>query len=193
MKTRNIILILTALLCQSCLDHSANDSSKTNQQDSTSNSVLVQNDSLTSKDWRLIEIGKMLPQWPDSSLTLESAKTINANVFSVLCTHSDGVSMTTYLFTFNNNKVKDHEIIIDGADQDLSSPRNYEYKELRDSIDNKFVVVNYIQSVSDKSVLTKDGEFKTGFDFENVKIKMDSTVTALSILNDGQIRRDTLK
>jgi hypothetical protein len=101
--------------------------------------------------------------------------------------------MTTYLFTFNNNKIKDHEILIDGADQDLSSPRNYEYKELRNSIDNKFVVVNYIKSVSDKRVLTKDGEFKTGFDFENVKIKIDSTVTALSILNDGRIRRDTLK
>jgi hypothetical protein len=153
----------------------------------------VQNDSLTSKDWRLIEIEKMLPQWPDSSLTLDNTRTINTNVFFILCTHADGVNMTTYLFTFNNNKIKDHEILIDGADQDLSSPRNYEYKELRNSIDNKFVVVNYIKSVSDKRVLTKDGEFKTGFDFENVKIKIDSTVTALSILNDGRIRRDTLK
>jgi hypothetical protein len=193
MKTKDIILILTTLLYQSCLDHTSNDSSKTNQQDSTvSNSVLAQNDS-SNKDWRLIEIGKILPQWSDSSLTLEDTRTINANVFSILCTHSDGISMTTYLFTFNNRKVKDHEIIIDGADQDLSSPRDYEYMELRDSIGNKFVAVNYIQSVNDKSVLIKDGEFKTGFNFENVKIKTDSTVTALSILSDGRIRRDTLK
>lgn len=181
------------MLFQSCVDHSASENSKVIQQESpVAISVLGQHDSIPSKDRRLIEIGKIFPQWSESSLTLENVKPINANVFSVLCTHSDGVSMTTYLFTFNNDKVKDHEIIVDGADQDLSSPQNYGYKEIRDSTNNKYVVIHYIQSVIDKTVLTKDGKFKTGVNFENVKIKTDSTVTVLSILNDGRIKRDTL-
>ena len=186
--------MLTILILQSCNDHSADESSKTNHHDTTiSNLVLTKNDSVSVKDWRLSEIQRILPQWPDTSLTIGSVKEISANVFSVLCTHSDGVSMTTYLFTFNNRKVKDHELLTDQADQDLSSPLSYEYTEWRESTDNKFVVVTYIESVNDKSVLTKDGEFKTGFDFENVKIKTDSCVTELSILSDGQIKRDTLK
>jgi hypothetical protein len=195
MKSKDIILILTTLLCQSCLDYSSNESSKSNQEDSTNsrNPIFAQIDSTTIKDWRLIEIGKVLPQWPDSSLKLESAKAIDSDVFSVLCTHSDGVSTTTYLFTFNNRKIKDYEIIVEGADQDLSSPRMYQYKELIDSVDNKFVVVNYTQTVIDKGALTNNGEFKDGYNFENVKIKTDSIVLALSILNNGQIRRDTLK
>lgn len=193
MKTKNIFFILTTLLIQSCADHSTIERSETNQQDSSnSNSPLKQNDILIDKEWCLSEVGKILPQRPESSLVLESIKTINANIFSLLCTHSDGVSTTTYLFTFNNNKVKDYEILVHSTDQDLSSPRDYEYKELRDSTDNKFVVVGYIQSVNDKNVLTKDGAFKTGFNFENVTINVDSTVTTLVILNDGQIRRDTL-
>ena len=194
METRDIFFILTTLLIQSCADHSSNDRSKKNLQDSSNSiSALMQNDSLTDKDWRLSEIENILPQWPHSSLTLESVKTINANVFSVFCKQSDGVSMTTYVFTFNNNKIKDYEILVYNADQDLSSPRDYTYKELRDSTDNKFIVVGYIQSLNGKNVLTKDGDFKTGFNFENVIIKIDSTLTRLVILNDGQIRRDTLK
>ena len=178
----------------SCVEHTPNNNSNTDKQDTTiSNSIIVQTDNIPSNKWCLNEMRKVLPQWPDSSLTLSDSEKINENVFYVLCNHSDGVSMTTYLFTFNNNKVKDYEITVYGPDQDLSSPSDFEYTELRSSTDNKFIVVTYIESVNDKSVLTTTGEFKTGFDFENVTIKTDSIVTTLSILNDGIIKRDTLK
>ena len=192
MSVKNLVFILPSLALLSCCD--PNHNSTINKQDTTiSNSIIVQTDNIPSNKWCLNEMRKVLPQWPDSSLTLSDSEKINENVFYVLCNHSDGVSMTTYLFTFNNNKVKDYEITVYGPDQDLSSPSDFEYTELRSSTDNKFIVVTYIESVNDKSVLTTTGEFKTGFDFENVTIKTDSIVTTLSILNDGIIKRDTLK
>lgn len=192
MKTRGLIYILTTLLTQSCVDHSSIDNTKATQQE-TITQTLDQVDSSNTKDWCLIEIKKIFPQWADSCLVLEIAKPLYSNVQFILCTHSDGVSMATYLFTFYKNKVKDYEILENIPDKDLSSPHAYEYKKIKDINIDKFVVVNYIQSVNDKSVLTKSGEFKNGFDFENVKIKTDSSLTSLTILNDGQIRRDKLK
>ena len=107
METRDIFFILTTLLIQSCADHSSNDRSKKNLQDSSNSiSALMQNDSLTDKDWRLSEIENILPQWPHSSLTLESVKTINANVFSVFCERKDLNSFISIYYQIpigNNN------------------------------------------------------------------------------------------
>jgi len=132
-------------------------------------------------------------EWPQHKLEIEKTIIINNHTFYVLFELQNGVCAANYVMTFADNKYLEHEILEKACDLDFAGP-SYEYRILKESNDERFVVYNYYETVADKSVLNEDGvSFKKGHNFENVKINTDTTIFNIKVLTNGSIRRDTIK
>jgi hypothetical protein len=196
---RRIITFLISITLLGCSDNS------------TSRALQVQNDSLTTapvnfdstivikkggliNDSIISEIEKVT-SWrlQEGYLTIDTLANINATTSYVIYEISTGVCLTKYIMTFIDNKTKDYEVLEQGCDGDLGSPRN-EYSEQRSSLSkNKFKKVLFVETPVDKNTIDKKGDFKQGYSQDNVQMQTDSTTIEFSINSDATIKRDTFK
>jgi hypothetical protein len=124
---------------------------------------------------------------------IEKNVRLNDSVFYVLYSVNTSVNRTEYLLSFINNRAQKEVMISEGPDADLSIP-HYDFTEYKSSNDTLYEVFHYDQTVKyPEKVLTKDGQFKEGSDFENVDIKTDTTHVRIRILHNGFIVHDTIK
>lgn len=192
MKTTLKFYIVITLLT-SCLNQSQQNDLTNKTQDSTLETA-SNTDQATISDPLIDSIKKITPStFSDCNIEIESKTSVNNQTYFIIYSVSDGVCLTKYIMTFKDNKFKDYEELDKNPDQDFSIT-HYEFRQLKESNKTKFLIANYKQTVADKNVINnKDGYFKEGYNFENVKIKTDSTIISLTVLNDGNIKRDTIK
>jgi len=171
------------------------DTTKTNElKDPITNNATVARDSTTIPSWMYDEIKHVdIYDLKDSQqYKIEEITPLN-NGSLLAVTHYYGlVNGGAYLLSFQNKKLKDFEVINENVDWDLSIPNIPDSKEYILKEGNRFLVTTYYQEVADTSLINADGWFKPGHDLDNVEIKKDSTVTLLSPLDNGMIKRDTL-
>jgi hypothetical protein len=134
-------------------------------------------------------VNRNTSDYEERTVLIKKNVRLNDSVFYVLYAVSGPVSSTQYVLPFINNKPQQHEMISETADADFSIPY-YDYTEYEQSSDTLFKVFHYHQKVKypDK-VLTKDGHFKEGFDFDNVDIKADTLITKMMIHSNGSISK----
>jgi hypothetical protein len=131
--------------------------------------------------------------YEERRIQIEKNVRLNDSVFYVLYSVNSPVNRSEYVLTFIHNKPQADEMISESPDADFSIPQ-YDYTEYRLSNDTLFDVYHYDQEVKyPEKVLTKEGDFKEGFDFENVDIKTDTTHSRVRISANGFIKRDTIK
>jgi hypothetical protein len=138
-------------------------------------------------------VNRTQSQYERRTAEIEKKVRLNDSVFYVLYSVNTPVNRTEYLLSFINNKPQEDEMISNAPDADLSIP-HYDFTDFHSFNDTLYEVFHYDQSVKyPEKVLTKDGQFKEGLDFENVDIKTDTTHLRFRILGNGFIVHDTIK
>ncbi len=192
MRINKLCIFILCVSISACKEDVKETNTSTKLSDSTQTEK-VDFDKIGEHDTLIELIKKITPStFADCRIEIKTKTKINERTSYILYELSDGVSLTDYLMTFTDNKHVDHEAIEETHDQDFSIT-HYEFRTLKNSKKNYFLIANYYQIPADKKVLAQDNSyFKEGFNFENVKIKTDSIIIALTVESNGIIRRDTI-
>jgi hypothetical protein len=202
LDARQIITVsIISTLLLGCSNNSVSTNTIADNIKADSSSTIVSADSSISNeknipvDDSIVSQIKQQTNWDRAeygSLEIDTLVKLNENDFYLIYNILDGVSSTKYLMTFRQNKYKDYEVLEFQPDAELSYS-TYECSRLRQSKNNTFKKVLFVDAPVDKTKIGDNGWFKEGYTQENVEMKTDSTTVLLTINKDAIIKRDTIK
>lgn len=115
---------------------------------------------------------------------VDSYTKLNDSIDLVLYSIGDGVCLHRYVATFVQAKVKDQACIQISPDHDLSQPM-YRYREFSSSNNRIFHVYDVTDKPLYDSVLTSNGRFREGINFDDTEITSDTITYDIKVLSSG--------
>lgn len=122
----------------------------------------------------------------ETYVSIDDYKNLNDSVDVVMYNTDDGVCLRTYVATFIKSKPKDACCIQTQCDIDAASPV-YKYTEYVTTNNLLFHILEITDSPLYDTVLTSNGDFIEGINFDNTEITSDTIAYDVKILSTGVI------